>query len=59
MKTYADGLLVLGIVAVGGEDTELAFLAVKCLADLVESLNKSYNQAKLGQYCVQCARKSI
>ena len=44
--TYSDGLSVLGIITVFGEDAEEGFLAIESLADLVEALNESYNKEK-------------
>jgi hypothetical protein len=37
----SDGLSVLGIITVFGEDAEEGFLAIESLADLVEALNES------------------
>ena len=45
--TYGDGLSVLGIITVFGEDAEESFLTVKGLADLVDALNDSYNKERV------------
>lgn len=36
-----DDLLVLGIIAVGGEDAEISLLGIKRLSNLVETLNET------------------
>lgn len=47
MFTYGDGLAVLGVIAVFGEDAEEGFLAVQALADLVEAFNESYKKRNI------------
>ena len=39
--TYGNKLLVFGILAISGENADKSLLSVKCLKDLVESLDKS------------------
>lgn len=40
--TYSDELLVLGVFAVLSENAEEGFLAVECLANLVQSFHQTY-----------------
>lgn len=40
--TYSNELLVLGIIAVLGEDAENGLLAVEGFANLVQALHKTY-----------------
>ena len=42
LVTYSDELLVLGIVAVLGEDAENGLLAVEGFANLVQALHETY-----------------
>ena len=41
--TYADKLLVSGVLTVSGEHGNTSLLSIESLKDLVESLNKSYS----------------
>lgn len=41
-RTYGDELVVLGVLAVGGQNADQGLLAVEGLADLVQALHESY-----------------
>ena len=48
--TYVDELLVLGVVAVFGQDAENSLLAVQAFADLVEAFHETYSKEGRVQY---------